>query len=63
LVTATIVHFEAQERRAEANLRVYLTHAVGVSQHPDFVEELVVLTKRIAEARECIVVLGDFHVE
>jgi hypothetical protein len=59
LVDAAMTHFEAQERVAEANLRVYLTHAVGVAEHPNFVGEIVRLTKEIAEARECTAVLSE----
>jgi hypothetical protein len=57
LISAAIVQFEAQHRRAEANLRVYLNYPVGVPEHPDAVAEVMALTKIIAEAQECIDVL------
>jgi len=59
LIDAALAQFEAQERVAEAHLRVYLTHAVGVAEHPDFVGEIVSLTKQIAEARECTAILNE----
>ena len=61
LITAAISQFEAQARRAEANLRVYLNRASGVSEHPDVVGEVMTLTKQVAEARECVAVLDELH--
>ena len=54
LIKAALLHFEAIKARAEANLEVYLTRATGVGEHPDLVEEIVKLTKTIAEADEAI---------
>ena len=61
LVDAALAAFEAQGRMAEANLRVYLTHAVGVAEHPDFVGEIVELTRKVAEAQECTAVLKELR--
>jgi len=63
LIVAAISQFEAQARRAEANLRVYLNSAAGVSEHPDVVGEVMELTKKVAEARECVAVLDELHNE
>jgi hypothetical protein len=57
LISAAIVQFEAQRRRAEANLRVFLDYPVGIPEHPDSVAEVIAMTKIIAEAIECINVL------
>lgn len=54
LIKAALLHFKAVKARAEANLEVYLTGFAGVGEHPDIVEEVVKLTKTIAEADEAI---------
>lgn len=57
LIKATVLRFQAQKAEAQANLMVYLNSSVGVSEHPNVVEEIAELTKKIAEADECISVL------
>jgi hypothetical protein len=54
LLEAAIMHFTAVKSRAEANLEVYLSASVGVGEHPDLVQEVIELTKVIAEAEEAI---------
>jgi len=48
------MHFEAVKLRAEANLEVYFSNSVGVGEHKDLVQEVIELTKTIAEAEEAI---------
>ena len=60
LITAAISQYEAQERRANANFRVYLNRVAGVAEHPDAVGELMQLSSQIAEARDNINVLRGF---
>jgi hypothetical protein len=54
LLEAALLHFKATKARAEANLEVYLSGSVGVGEHPDLVNELIELTKKITEADEAI---------
>ncbi len=54
LLEAAIMHFTAVKSRAEANLEVYRSASVGVGEHPDLVQEVIELTKVIAEAEEAI---------
>jgi len=54
LLEAALLHFKAAKARAEANLEVYLAGSVGVGEHPDLVNELIELTKKITEADEAI---------
>ena len=54
LIEAAILHFKAVKAKAEANLDIYLFGSVGVGEHPDLVEEVIKLTKQIAEAEESI---------
>jgi len=54
LKTAAIAHFEAKRQEAFANLRVYLENPVGIGEHPNLLEEVVKLTKQLAEAEDCL---------
>ena len=60
LITAAVIQFEAQKTRAQANLLMYLDRGTGVPEHPDVVDEVVNLTKQIAEADECIKTLSEY---
>lgn len=57
LKTAAIARFQAQRMEARANLVIYFSNPMGIGEHSNLVEEVVNLTKQIAEAEECIDVL------
>ena len=57
LLKAALLHFQSEKAAAEVNLAVYIKNAVGIGEHPDIVKEVIELTKKIAEADECIQVL------
>lgn len=57
LINAAIAQFQSQRLAARTNLLVYFANPMGVGEHPDLVEEVVGLTKKIAEAEECIDIL------
>lgn len=59
LIAAAIAHFNSQAFSARVNLNVYLNNPVGVGEHPDHLAEVVSLTKKIAEAEECILLLKE----
>lgn len=53
ILEAALARFESQEAEAIAILSVYLNNPVGVGEHPDIVDEVVKLTRRAQEARDC----------
>lgn len=57
LYEATKAHFVAQKKKGMAQLTVYLTNPVGIGEHPDLVDEMVKLTRDIADAQGCIDIL------
>ena len=59
ILTASLLHFEAARAEAQTNLNIYLNSPAGVAEHPDVVKEVVELTKKLAEAEECIQVLKN----
>lgn len=52
-------HFKSKEKSAIANLTVYLQSPVGVGEHGNIVNEMVKLTKKIADAQGCIEALEN----
>lgn len=49
--------FEAQKQLALATLTVYFTNPVGIGEHPQHIEEMIKLTRSLAEANDCLVTL------
>lgn len=46
--------FVAQKQKALATLTIYLTNPVGIGEHPQHIDDMVTLTKTLAEAIDCI---------
>jgi methylaspartate ammonia-lyase len=46
--------FEAQKQLALATLTVYFTNPVGIGEHPQHIEEMVKMTRLLAEANDCL---------
>ena len=54
IVDALEKKYEAQMAQAEANVKVYMENPVGVGEHPDIVQEVEKLLKRIKDAKEML---------
>lgn len=59
LLNATLLHFQALALESRVNLNIYLNSVSGVAEHPHVVGEVVSLTKKIAEADECIKLINN----
>ena len=59
LYDALKAQFEAQKQKALATLTIYLTNPVGIGEHPQHIDEMVGLTKSLAEAIDCIDTLSS----
>ena len=57
LIKAALQRFKADKLESEVNLSIYLERVTGVSDHPNVVQDVVELTKKIANADECIKIL------
>ena len=60
LLGALEARYEAQISEADATLKIYLEHPVGIGEHPQHLDELDKLITKIAEAEEKITVLQQF---
>jgi len=59
IIEAAMLHFDAERAQIQTNLNMYLLNPVGVAEHPNIVQEVVALTKKLAEAEECIKLLAE----
>jgi hypothetical protein len=46
--------FEAQKQKALATLTIYLTNPVGIGEHPQHIDEMMTITRSLAEADDCL---------
>ena len=46
--------YEAQMALAEANIKVFMENPVGVGEHPNIVQEVEKLLKKIKDAKEML---------
>lgn len=49
--------FEAQRQKALATLTIYLTNPVGIGEHPQHIDEMMILSKSLAEADDVLTTL------
>ena len=52
--------YQAQISEADATIKIYLYHSVGIGEHPQHVEECDKLIIKIAEAEDKLQVLKEF---
>ena len=46
--------FEAQKQLALATLTIYMTNPVGIGEHPQHIDEMMTITRSLAEAEDCL---------
>lgn len=56
---ATRLHYEAKAAEAEETIKVYLTNAVGIGEHPQIMEELRNQIEILTDARDVISQIDD----
>ena len=52
--------YNAQISEADATIKIYLDHSVGIGEHPQHMDEVDKLIDKIAQAEEKIKVLQQF---
>ena len=63
ILDALVAKYEADIAHADATLKIYLEHSVGIGEHPQHIEECDKLVDKIASAKEKLEVLKDFEPE
>ncbi len=52
--------YNAQISEADATLKIYLEHSVGIGEHPQHIDEVDKLIEKIAAAEEKLKTLQEF---
>ena len=55
--------YQAIISEADATLKIYLEHPVGIGEHPQHIDEIDKLFQKIADAQEKLSVIKDFRGE
>jgi len=63
ILDALSAKYEADIAHADATLKIYLEHSVGIGEHPQHIDECDKLVEKIANAKEKLEVLKDFEPE
>ena len=63
LLDALEARYEAQISEADATLKIYLEHPVGIGEHPQHLDEIDKLFQKIADAQEKLKVIEEFREE
>ena len=56
---ATRLHYESKAAEAEETIKVYLSNAVGIGEHPQIMEELRHQIELLTDARDVISQIDD----
>ena len=60
IIDALEDRYNAQISEADATLKIYFEHSVGIGEHPQHIDEVDKLVEKIANAEEKIKVLQQF---
>ena len=53
--------YNAQISEADATIKIYLDHSVGIGEHPQHIEEIDKLLQKIVDAQEKLEAIKDFR--
>ena len=53
--------YQAQISEADATIKIYLEHSVGIGEHPQHIDEVDKLIEKIANAEEKLKTLKEFE--
>ena len=59
LKDALILKYQGDIATAKANIQVYLTHPVGIGEHPDLISAIDTEMEKAAEADDKLTFLND----
>ena len=63
ILDALVAKYEADIAHADATLKIYLEHSVGIGEHPQHIDECDKLVGKIAEAKDKLEILKDSEPE
>ena len=60
IIEALEDRYNAQISEADATIKIYLEHSVGIGEHPQHIDEVDKLIEKIANAEEKLKTLKEF---
>jgi len=63
ILEALRLKYEAEIAEADATINIYLEHPVAIGEHPQHIDEVDKLVKKIASAKEKLNILDEFEPE
>ena len=63
ILEALRLKYEAEIAEADATINIYLEHPVAIGEHPQHINEVDKLVKKIASAKEKLNILDEFEPE
>ena len=61
IIEALEDRYNAQISEADATIKIYLEHSVGIGEHPQHIDEIDKLFQKIADAQEKLEAIKDFR--
>ena len=61
IIEALEDRYNAQISEADATIKIYLEHSVGIGEHPQHIDEVDKLIEKIANAEEKLKTLKEFE--
>ena len=61
IIDALEDRYNAQISEADATIKIYLEHSVGIGEHPQHIDEIDKLIEKIATAEEKLKTLKEFE--
>ena len=61
IIEALEDRYNAQISEADATIKIYLEHSVGIVEHPQHIDEIDKLIEKIANAEEKLKTLKEFE--
>ena len=61
IIEALEDRYNAQISEADATIKIYLEHSVGIGEHPQHIDEIDKLIEKIAQAEEKLKTLKEFE--
>ena len=63
IIEALEDRYNAQISEADATIKIYLEHSVGIGEHPQHIDEIDKLIEKIANAEEKLKTLKEFELK
>ena len=61
LLEALKARYQAQKAEAMATIKVYMSNAAGIGEHPQIIDEMAKQVEVLANAEDCLEILDKYE--